>query len=392
MFSSRLPDRLAENTITRALARVRRSGASVLDLTETNPTAVGLTCPTDVLASLSDPRAGRYRPDPRGLEEARRAVSASYHPEGAPAPDPDRIVLTSSTSEAYAFLFKLLCDPGEAVFVPQPSYPLFDLLTRLEGVRAIPYPLVSFDAWAIDRDGLLRQLTEDCRAVLVVSPNNPTGSLLRAGDREWLVSLAREHGLALISDEVFADYPLSPRPDSASLAGEDRVLTFALGGLSKSAALPQLKLAWIAASGPDALLRPAIDRLELIADSYLSVSTPVQIAASRLIDAGRAIRQSVIARLGENLACLRSLVHRGSRLTLLEPEGGWSVVLRVPAVEPEEQIVLRLVDTEHVLVHPGYFFDFPEEGYLVLSLLPDPHVFGEAVGRLVRLFEGGFDR
>ena len=312
-----------------------------------------------------------------------RAVATTYRERTGASPDPARIVLTSSTSEAYAFLFKLLCEPGDSVLVPQPSYPLFELLTRLEGVHATPYRLNRFDDWAIDRDGLIRGLTSRSRAILVVSPNNPTGSIVSAADREWVVSLARERDLAVISDEVFADYPLSPGPDASSFVAESRVLTFTLGGLSKSAGLPQFKLAWIVASGPDEVLTPALERLALIADTYLSVSTPVQAAASRLIEAGAGIRQAIAARVKENLGSLRAHVRRLPALTLLEPQGGWSAVVRIPATEPEEEVVLRLLADEHVLVHPGYFFDFGEESFLVLSLLPEPSVFGEAVSRLV---------
>jgi hypothetical protein len=298
------------------------------------------------------------------------------------------VVLTASTSEAYTILFKLLTDPGEAVLVPQPSYPLFELLTRLDGVEATAYRLQRAADWAIDRDSVRRGVRSKTRAILVVSPNNPTGSMLRTDDRDWLVATAREHDLALVSDEVFADYPISPRPDSTSLAGEQRVLTFTLGGLSKAVGLPQVKLAWIIASGPDVLVAEAIDRLALIADSYLSVSTPVQTAASRLLEGGRAVRDAIAARLRRNLDHLRSVARTQPSLTVLTPEGGWSVLVRVPATETEEQLVLRLLNDAGVLVHPGYFFDFSEEAFLVLSLLPSPDVFDEAIRRIAATVPG----
>jgi alanine-synthesizing transaminase len=297
-------------------------------------------------------------------------------------------VLTASTSEAYAFLFKLLTDPGDVVLVPQPSYPLFDLLTRLDGVVAAAYQLRRADEWAIDRESVVRAVGSRTRAILVVSPNNPTGSILRADDRDWLVALARQHDLALVSDEVFADYAMSPRPDATSLVAEQRVLTFALGGLSKSVGLPQVKLAWIVVSGPDALVAGAIDRLGLIADSYLSVSTPVQTAVPRLLAGGRAVRDAIATRICRNLDQLRSVARTQPSLTVLTPEGGWSVVVRVPATESEEALVLRLVNDTGVLVHPGYFFDFPEEAFLVLSLLPAPELFDEAILRLVATLQG----
>jgi aspartate/methionine/tyrosine aminotransferase len=221
-----------------------------------------------------------------------------------------------------------------------------------------------------------------------VSPNNPTGSILCADDRDWLVTTAIEHGQALVSDEVFADYPIAPRPDATSLAGEHRVLTFTLGGLSKSAGLPQVKLAWIAVSGPDDVAAQAVERLAIIADSYLSVSTPVQTAARDLIDRGRAVRAEIVRRVRRNLDALRSRATAHPAFTVYNPEGGWSAVVRVPATEGEESLVLRLLDEADVLVHPGYFFDFGEEAFLVLSLLPPPDVFDEAVRRIVRSVEG----
>jgi alanine-synthesizing transaminase len=386
MFSSRLPGRLVPNTLSEAVARVRARGALDCDLTETNPTAVGLAYP-DLSDVLAGPQVASYRPSPLGLGEARALVAAEYASRGV-AIRADRCVLSASTSEAYAFLFKLLCGPGDEVLVPQPSYPLFDLLTRLEGVAAAAYRLDSRGGWCLDRSSVEAAVTGRSRAILVVSPNNPTGSMIRSDDREWLVGVARVHGLALIADEVFADYLLAPRPGSDGLAGEARVLTFALGGLSKSAGLPQMKLAWTAVSGPEALVLDAMARLEVIADTYLSVSTPVQLAAGALIRAGRGIRAAIGARLRTNLATLRAAVATHPALTLIEPEGGWTAVVRVPAILSEEQLVMRLLTEASVLVHPGYFFDFDEEAYLVLSLLPALETFDRGVARLARIATG----
>lgn len=369
------------------MADARRNGQRLLDLTETNPTKVGLSYPSDVLSSLADPRARDYRPDPLGLPAARQAIAADYLRRGMTV-SADAVVLTASTSDAYGVLFKLLCNPGEAVMVPQPSYPLFDVLTNLEGIAARPYQLDWHGRWSIDRASLERALTPDVRGVLVVSPNNPTGSMLRAGDREWLIGLAVRRGLALIVDEVFADYPLAPPSDACSLVGERRALVFSLGGLSKSAGLPQLKLGWMVVDGPDPWAGEAIERLSVINDAYLSVSTPVQVAASRLIDAGRGIRESIAARTAANLRALTDALAGHPSVTLLEPEAGWSAVLQVPATHSEEALVLRLIEEAQVVVHPGYFFDFPREAFLVVSLLPEPAVFREAIGRLLGVAAG----
>jgi len=386
MFSARLPPTLTANALARAVAGRRSAGRRILDLTETNPTAVGLPYPPDLLQVLGDPAGIRYRPDPRGLADARGAVADSYGPDAAI--DPDAVVLTASTSEAYASLFKLLCDPGDEILVPRPSYPLFDLLSRLDAVAARPYDLDPHAGWAIDRASVERASGGRARALLLVSPNNPTGSWLRRGDRDWLVAHCRSEGMALISDEVFADYPLSPRHDACSLAGDAGVLTFTLGGLSKSAGLPQVKLGWVVTGGPAGEVAEAIARLELIADTYLSVSTPVQLAARQLMAAGAAIRRAIRDRIRGNLDMLRAAAGRHPAVTLTEPEGGWSAVLRVPSTASEEALVLRALEDADVLVHPGYFFDFPGEAYLVLSLLPEPSVFADAVGRLLPLAAG----
>ena len=387
MFSSRLPESLAPNVLSRTVDRLRASGATLLDLTATNPTDVGLSYPPNLLRPLAAPEGARYAPAPFGLPLAREAVAADYARRQIDAAA-DRIVLTASTSEAYALLFKLLCDPGDAVLVPQPSYPLFDLLTRLEGVAARPYRLDHHGVWSIDRASVEQALTPRTRAMLVVSPNNPTGSMLRQHDREWIAALCAERGLAVIADEVFADYPLAPRADACTFAGERRMLTFSLGGLSKSAGLPQLKLAWILVDGPEPLAGAALARLDLICDTYLSVSTPVQLAAPNLIEAGAALREQNRARLRGNLADLRQRLIGTPSVSLLEPEGGWSVVLQVPATASEDALVARLLEEARVLVHPGYFFDFPREAFLVLSLLPEPDVFGSAVDRLLRVVTG----
>jgi aspartate/methionine/tyrosine aminotransferase len=381
VFSSRLPARIEPNAVSLAVASARASGARLLDLTDTNPTAVGLAYPDGLLAGLADSRGAAYRPDPLGLPDAREAV-CRHIGEGATA---DRVVLTASTSEAYAMLFKLLCDPGDEVLVPKPGYPLFDLLTGLEAIRAMSYRLDRHGGWNIDRRSVESVLTPRSRAIVIVSPNNPTGSTLHDADREWLVALAAEHHMAIIADEVFAGYLFRKRLPWSSLASESRTLVFTLGGLSKSAGLPQVKLGWIQVSGPEARVPEAMARLEIIADTYLSVSTPVQVGAARLIEAGLAIREQIFSRITRNLDALRQRVAASPQLTLLEPEGGWSAVVRVPAVVPEDALVLRLLREEGVLVHPGYFFDFDEEAFLVLSLLPEASVFDRGISAIARV-------
>ncbi|MEO8481622.1 MAG: pyridoxal phosphate-dependent aminotransferase [Acidobacteriota bacterium] len=384
MFSDRLPG-LEPNALTRAVARARASGTRFYDLTETNPTAVGLTYPalSDV---LSGPGVASYRPHALGHPDARARVAATFAARGADVPA-SRCVLTASTSEAYSFLFKLLCEPGDQVLVPQPSYPLFELLTRLDAVTSAPYRLDAGGAWCLDRVTLDQAATDRTRAVLIVSPNNPTGSMLRADDREWLVGFAARRRLALIADEVFFDYQFSPPPDVVSLAGEARVLTFTLGGLSKSAGLPQMKLAWIGVSGPDADVEEAMGRLEVIADTYLSVSTAVQLNTDLLISVGNGIRAAIATRLERNLDALTAWGRAHPAVGLTVPDGGWSVVVRVPAILSEEQLVLRLLEEDEVLVHPGYFFDFDHEAYVVCSLLPSPDTFDEGLARIGRRLE-----
>jgi aspartate/methionine/tyrosine aminotransferase len=297
-------------------------------------------------------------------------------------------MLTSSTSEAYALLFKLLCDAGDAVLVPHPSYPLFEHLTQLESVEAIPYLLEYHGTWRIDIDSINRAATDRVRAILIVSPNNPTGSFLHRDDLAQLSEIAAAKGWAIIGDEVFADYPLDAAPDAANVLSGAEVLTFSLGGLSKSAGLPQLKLGWIGVGGPAATVDQALAAYEIVADAYLSVSTPVQAAAAELIERGAAIRTQILGRVRRNLESLRTLAAATPSVDVLRVEGGWSAVLQVPQLRPEEALVLELLERDNVLVHPGYFFDFAREAYLVLSLLIDPAQFDLAVPKVLKRAAG----
>ena len=382
MISSRLPRSLEPNAVARAIDAKRRSGAAILDLTETNPTGAGFTYPKELLEALADPRALEYDPQPLGLWSARAAVAADFRRRGIVI-SADRVALTSSTSEAYALLFKLLCDAGDAVLVPHPSYPLFEHLTQLESVTAIPYALEYHGAWRVDLDSITRAATDRVRAILIVSPNNPTGSFLHEDDLDALSNLATARGWAIIGDEVFADYPLDPAPEATNVLAGAGVLTFSLGGLSKSAGLPQLKLGWIGFGGPSAKVDEALAAYEVIADTYLSVSTPVQAAAADLIERGTAIRAQILARVRRNLEALRLLAAAHPSVSVLRVEGGWSAVVQVPQLRAEESLVLELLDKDDVLVHPGYFFDFDREAFVVVSLLVEPATFDRAVTRLL---------
>ena len=383
MFSARTRWDRTPNQLAALAGRVRASGRPLLDLTETNPTRAGLVAPPRVLEWLARPGGLRYQPDSRGLPSARAAVAADHARRGLDV-DPDHVVLTASTSEAYAFLFKLLCDPGDAVAIPRPSYPLFEYLAGLEGVGVVPYPLRYDGEWHVGRGDLEAALTPRTRAVVVVSPNNPTGSYLKRDEARALLSACAERGLAVIADEVFADFALrEDRGRVTSLAGRAEALTFALGGLSKSCGLPQLKLAWIAASGPRPVLDDALGRLEIVADTYLSVATPVQEAAPEILRALPELQAPLRERILANLSLLRERAASVPVVSLLEPEGGWSAVLRVPAHHTEDEWCARLLQEDGVLVQPGYFFDFPGEAFLVLSLLAPPEAFAEGVGRLL---------
>lgn len=380
MFSRRTAWRVAPNRIAATLEERRRSGRPVLDLTQTNPTTVGLPMPeAEIRAALADAGALRYEPTPFGHPAARAAVSA-YHGDAVP---PGHVVLTASTSEAYALLFKLLGDPGDRVLVPVPSYPLFDYLAGLEAVETVPYPCAwEDDGWFVDFAALEERLDDRTRALLVVSPNNPTGAMLRQDEADRLLALCRHRGLGLIVDEVFADHVLTDAPSrTRSLVGRDEALVFVLGGLSKTCLLPQLKAAWIAASGPADLLDEALGRLEVIADTYLSVSTPVQLALPRLLALRDVIRPPLLARLAANRATLEQALC-GRAATALPTDGGWSAVVRVPREPGEEERVLRLLTRHGLCVHPGFFFDFPAEAFLVVSLLGPADEFARGVAIL----------
>lgn len=383
MFSSRTSWNLAANAVAERIER-RRAAGGLLDLTETNPTRCGLAWPEEELAAaLTAPGLSRYDPSPRGAATARAAVAEYLARRGADVPV-ERILLTASTSEAYALLLKLLCDPGDAVVAPAPSYPLLDLLAQLEGVRLERYPLRHDGEWHLDRAAVQSALTERTRAVLAVSPGNPTGATLSVGDLDFLDRLCAERGLALVADEVFADTALGPCP---TVATARHALAFHLSGASKVCGLPQLKASWLAVAGPAPLADVALERLEVLADTTLSISGAAQLALPRVL-AGRG---SFLARLRERLATNRATLGRvgggGAPFSVLAGGGGWSAVLRIGETLDEEDVTLALLDVG-VAVHPGFFYDFERSGYLVVSLLIPPDAFEEGVAKIgARLHE-----
>jgi alanine-synthesizing transaminase len=390
LFSGRLPwgTSTGLNRLAAAEQARRASGHPVLDLTVGNPTVVGLGASVETLAAalttgLADPAAARYVPAPLGPPAARAAVAREYNRLGATV-DPSHIVLSASSSESYAWLFKLLANPGDAVLVPEPSYPLFGYLAGLEAIALRSYHLrFAGGEWHLDWSSLD---LDGARAIVVVNPNNPTGTCLRRTDWERLAQQAADRDIALIVDEVFADYALAPPPDAVrtvTAAESPPALTFSLGGLSKSCGLPQMKLGWLLVLGPAAQVAEALSRLELIADTYLSVGVPVLAALPRLLAIGNDVRGAIQTRLRHNLDQLAAAV-RGTSASLLPVEGGWSAILRVPATRSDEDWALALLAEDGVLVQPGYLFDLGDAGAtIVISLLTPPEVLREGLGRLL---------
>lgn len=378
MFSRRTQHESEPNALSRALQARRAAGLFVCDLTQSNPTLTALPYDsTEVLSALAQPACMRYEPAAFGLLSARAAVQALQRDAGFELPE-EQILLTSSTSEAYAFLFKVLCDPGDEVLIPQPSYPLFEHLAALENVIVKPYALGYDGAWHIDFDALERVLSQRSRAIVIVTPNNPTGSFLKKDELARLAS----YGLPLISDEVFSDFALSSDVRRArSVLETGAVLVFALGGLSKQAALPQLKLAWTCVAGPPAPVAQALARLELVADTFLSPNTPVQLALPRILAARTQVTAALNARIRHNWALL-TRVFAGSAAQPLFLEGGWYATLRVPALLSETAWVLTLLETDGVLVQPGFFYDFSSGPQLVLSLITETEPFALGVRRI----------
>jgi alanine-synthesizing transaminase len=388
MFSQRTNWELSPNRFTQALETIRVSGTKLLDLSVSNPTECGLQYDAGaILSAFQNPNALSYDPQPKGLLAAREEVARYYLHDHHVSVDPESIILTTSTSEAYSYVFRLLCNPRDEVLVPKPSYPLFDFLADLQDVTLVPYSLEYAHGWMVDFQSITRALSERTRAILLVHPNNPTGSYLRAEEVQQLNDLCRERNLALIVDEVFLDYSLagvSPKTLTANLDA----LTFTLSGLSKIAALPQMKVAWVVTTGPGSLLRPALGRLEVIADTYLSLNAPTQWAVHALFKQRHSLQPQLSQRIRENRASLQKLISSQPACELLDADAGWYAVLRVPARGSDEDVVIDLLQKQNVVVHPGHFYDFPKDGFLVLSLITPTEIFHEGISRVLKFMEG----
>jgi aspartate/methionine/tyrosine aminotransferase len=390
MFSRRVPEPNAMNRLSRRIEETARAGATILDLTESNPTRCGFDYETvEILRSIASPASLIYEPHPQGLPAARQAIARWYSDQGVPA-EPDALFLTSGTSEAYGHLFKLLADPGDEILVPVPGYPLLEVLTRLDSVRIVHYPLRcgADRGWSIDLERLGISISTRTRAIVVVSPNNPTGSFLKRNELAAIAALCERHAIALIVDEVFSEYGRgSDSSRVVTAAGHAAALTFVLNGFSKMLGLPQVKLSWIHVSGPSELRAQACARLGFVTDAYLSVGAPVMNAAAFLLRGREALQAQIRGRLDENEERLRSLLGRAGGMEVLAREGGWYAVVRLPDGFGDEEVALGLLDREGVLVHPGFFYDFPVGAHLVLSLLSPVDVFREGVTRLASSLE-----
>ena len=384
MFSRRTDWKLTPNPFTVAQRELEESGQEVLDLTASNPTRAEIRYDQEtMLAALTRPESLDYDPQPKGLPEARQAIAGYYREQhDVYDVDPENIILTTSTSEAYAYVFRLLCNPEDEVLVPKPSYPLFDFLAELQDVKLVPYTLIYDHGWQIDFPSLYKAANHRTRAVFVVHPNNPTGSFVRSDEVHSLNSFCREYNLALLADEVFLDYPHDGAFRSSFVRNQD-ALTFTLSGLSKIAGLPQMKVAWLATSGPAEQVQQAMARLEIIADTFLSMNAPVQLATPVLLEQRKNIQPVLLDRLRANLEELDRQLAKKDAVKRLEVEGGWYAVLRVPATQSDEELAIEIMKKCSVLVHPGHFYDFPTDGYLVVSLITPTGKFREGMRRVL---------
>jgi aspartate/methionine/tyrosine aminotransferase len=378
-----LPWSFSSNSLAQLLSRKRAAGIPLLDLTISNPTQCLSDYPHAAIREVfGQIQEFTYSPDPFGSETARFAITEYYRKRGIPLTT-RQLLLTASTSEAYSQLFKLLCGPGDEVLAPLPSYPLFEYLAALESVRMAPYRLRYDGSWHLDFASLRAQINRRTKAVIVVNPNNPTGTLLTVEEQAELLRLAQQFSLPVISDEVFTDFLLTSRTQTArTFIGQDSVLSFSLNGLSKTAGMPQMKLAWIAVNGPEQARQEACERLEMIADTYLSVSTPVQAALLGLLQIGSCIQEQLLQRIKQNLTAIDHLLQDtpAQRLPL---DGGWSAILQLPRVVTEEEWARALLEEENVLVQPGYFFDMESEAYIVLSLITPIDSFRAGMERIM---------
>ena len=394
MFAKRTNWSLEPNSLARALEAHRRGGKPLIDLTASNPSACGFAYPErEILKALRNPRALEYHPESKGLPAARAAVAEYYRDRpgfgdsserngSGNRIDPERIVLTSGTSEAYTHVFRLLCEAGDEILVPAPSYPLLEFLADLADVRLAPYPLIYDHGWQMDFAGLRGAITPRSRAVVVVHPNNPTGSFVKRREAAELAGICAAREMAIVADEVFLDYA-DARGVGVSFVFSSAALTFTLSGLSKISALPQMKLGWLVTSGPEAAVRTAVDRLDVIADTYLSPSTPIQLAAPEFLAMRGAMQSQLQARIAANLAMLDAALAGCDAATRMAREGGWYAVLRVPKSASDESLVVSLLERSSVLVHPGAFYNFPSDGFLVISLIAPTAEFDRGVHLLM---------
>src|SRR5437899_1651252 len=387
MFSNRTNWPLTPNAFTLAPDELRANHVPLLDLTASNPTQCNFHYDSSaILAAFQDLAALAYDPQPKGTLAARQEVARYYLDDHQTTLDPESLFLTTSTSEAYSYAFRLLCNPGEELLLPKPSYPLFDFLAGLQDVRLVPYSLTYAQGWFIDFQSLDNAITPRTRAILLVHPNNPTGSYVQPEELTRLNSLCKKHNLALIVDEVFLDFPFDSAP-RRTFAANTEVLTFTLSGLSKISALPQMKIAWLAVTGPSAQVRPALDRLEITADTFLSLSSPAQAALPVLLAQRHSLRPQLLARIKENLSHLQSQLYSHPNFQLLYAEAGWYATLRYSANSSthasDEDFAIHLLRQHHVLLHPGHFYDFPSPNHLVLSLITPASAFREAIQKLL---------
>jgi alanine-synthesizing transaminase len=396
MFADRTDWNLAPNRLSQALDRHRAAGKPLIDLTVSNPTECGFDYDHQaVLQALSNPAALAYEPNPRGLASARNSVADYYAERGANV-DIENIFLTTSTSEAYSYVFRLLCNPGDEILVPAPSYPLFGFLTEIQDVKLVHYPLLYDHGWQIDFHALQQAITTRTRAIIVVHPNNPTGHYTKSRELEQLNKICNTNDLAIIADEVFLDFSLSgansnrsegefpssgPRHDT--FAVNLGALTFTLSGISKISGLPQMKAAWLVASGPASLTAPALARLELVADTYLSPNAPIQLALPSFLAHRHHFQSQLVTRVQGNLAELDSQLAVHSGVFRLAVEAGWYAVLRVPATRSDEDLALELLQSQNVYVHPGHFYDFPASGHIIVSLISQLNEFAEGLSRIL---------
>jgi aspartate/methionine/tyrosine aminotransferase len=385
MFSDRTNWNLQPNRLSEALARHRAAKKPLLDLTASNPTQCGFAYQSNaILGALGNPSALIYEPEPRGLVEARKAV-AKYYADRGIAVSIEDIILATSTSEAYSYALRTLCNPGDEILIPQPSYPLFELLAEIQDVDLVRYALVYDHGWQIDFASLERIITPRTRAVIVVHPNNPTGQYVKAEELTQLNAICSTRGLALVADEVFLDFNLD-NDTPGSLAANDAALTFTMSGISKICGLPQMKAAWLITSGPQEFRTVALARLEVIADTYLSMNAPIQAALPAFLEQRHEIQSQIKDRVKHNLQHLDAQLASHKTCSRLKLEGGWYAVLRVPATRSDEDLAVDLIEERGVYVHPGHFYDFESDGYLVVSLITPPADFEEGIGRLLSMF------